>query len=166
MNATTFASTIKKYSIYLFSIFILLAACDSDDNENITDDDYHSIDDDYFGDNDCDLLAFEDYDTYELGSDFEFSITDAYIEENCMFLSITYSGCEENITVILVDQGVVMESFPVQKNVKFIVTTDVTDCLPFFEANISFNLIPLRVANESQINFNLEGFSEQLLYTY
>lgn len=166
MNTLTFATAFKKCVIYFFSAFILLLACDSDDNQNLTDDDYHSIDDDYFGDNNCDLLAFEDYDIYELGSDFQFSITDAYIEEDCMIISVSYSGCEEDITTILVDQGVVMESFPVQKNVKFIVTTDITDCLPFFETTISFNLIPLRVANESQINFNLEGFAEQLLYTY
>ena len=148
--------------LLLLSLFFTIA-CNNDDGGSETDDNYHSIDDDSFQ---CDLLAFEDADAYELGSDFPFSITQALIQEDCMIISISYSGCVEDITAILVDEGIVMESFPVQKNVKFIITTSVSDCLPLYETTISFNLIPLRVANESQINFNLESFAEQLLYTY
>lgn len=163
MKKSTKILPIKTYLIFIFSIFILLSACDNDDN-GYHDDDIHTDDDltsEY-----CDLLAFEDEAVYELGSEFQFTITDVEMEDHCLIITVNYSGCEEDISAILVDEGVIMESFPEQRNVKFIVTTDVTACLPDFSNSFSFNLMPLRIHETGQINFNLDGYPNQILYTY
>lgn len=148
----------KKLSVLIFPLFCFLAACMVDDNVPIHSDDFAS--------ENCDILAIANNNLFKSESNFFYFIDSVSLEENCLLIGLQYSGCNQEIQALLVDEGVILESSPIQRNIKVVINTEITGCEPMFYKMVSFDLVPLQADNENQISFNLEGYNQALLYTY
>jgi hypothetical protein len=148
----------KKLSVLIYLSICCSFACNNDDDFNIDPNDLVS--------ENCDINAIENTSLYNSNNEFPYNIESVSLTSKCLLINIRYSGCIENIEALLVDEGSILESFPVQRNIKLVVTTEVTECEPLFYKSFSFDLKPLQVAYENQISFNLEGYNQAVLYTY
>jgi hypothetical protein len=152
-----FSSILPSNFLIIFS-FLLLIHCNNDDDIVINPDDLVS--------ENCDQLAIVDQNLYENGSNFQYWIDSAYIEAHCLMIGVEYSGCISNIEALLVDAGSIMESLPAQRNIKLIITTEITGCEPLFYKSFSFDLTPLQVTGDNQVSLNLSNYNQSILYTY
>ncbi len=114
----------------------------------------------------CDVKAIVSEDMYTNGPNAFHMIESVELKNHCLYISYSSSGCSGvSWEVQLVDEGVVMESFPVQKNIRIALTNNEA-CQAVFQKDVWVNISPLQVNGESKINFNLEGWDEQILYEY
>lgn len=94
------------------------------------------------------------------------TILDAKIEGDCLTIEFGASGCSgSSWTWELIDQGVVMESFPVQRNIKFSLNNPEM-CAAYFERSVSFDLNPIKDDSYNQIKLNISRYETQLLFEY
>lgn len=115
--------------------------------------------------NKCEQLAVANKELYQQDSDFV-TIVSAAIIGDCLTVEFSASGCSgESWTYQLADAEEILESFPIQRNIKFILDNQEA-CLAVFTRTASFDLRPLRGGNSSEIRLNLTGFEEQLSYMY
>ena len=114
----------------------------------------------------CSVKAIESENIYANGPAAQHFIESVKLTNDCLYISYTSSGCSgDSWEVQLVDEGVVMESLPVQKNIRLSLTNE-EDCQAVFKKELWVDLSPLQVSSESKINFNLEGWNDQILYEY
>ena len=114
----------------------------------------------------CDAFAIVDDSAFDNNESSFFEIISANIEDDCLNIEISASGCSgETWEIELFSNTVINESLPVQRGLKLILTNNEA-CLAVFTRQTSFDLIALQVEGEYQINFNLEGFENMLNYTY
>ena len=112
----------------------------------------------------CDQSVVIDSDLYvNLNSD---TFSHAEIVDDCLQIEITSSGCSgESWEFKLVDSGVVAESLPEQRNLKFKLVNEEL-CLAIFSREVSFDLTPLQVDGSNEVVLNIEGFNTSLSYKY
>ncbi len=103
---------------------------------------------------------------YEETMDSGVVIESADIMDDCLHIFINASGCDSNNWEFdLIDSGLVAESSPVQRfiKLKFI---NPESCLAVFTKSLTFDLFEVRVEGESQIEIQLDGFNDTLIYNY
>lgn len=94
------------------------------------------------------------------------SIISAEINGDCLTIEYGASGCDGSTwETALYDAGVVMESFPVQRNIRFSVINN-EDCDAYFTKQVSFDLRTIQVTSEGEVRLNLDNFADQLSYVY
>lgn len=114
----------------------------------------------------CSMKAIQSESIYNDGPAAQHTIESVDLTNNCLHITYASSGCSgESGEIQLVDQGVIMESFPVQKNIRLSLMNE-EECQAVFQKDIWVDISPLQVNGESKINFNLEGWGEQILYEY
>jgi hypothetical protein len=92
-----------------------------------------------------------------------YTITAVKIEGNLLTLKISSSGCSGNSwKAVLVDANEILESYPVQRNVKLALENS-ESCLAVFEKEFTFDITILK-AGFSEVILNLEGWSTQINY--
>ena len=140
-----------KYLRYII-IFLILSttfSCQESENQSIT----------------CDKTVIIDNNLYKNGPDGYFFFNDVYIEDDCLIIEFSASGCSgESWELALFDAGVVKESYPVQRDIRMSLKNN-EDCLAIFTRTVSFNLIPLR-NDDPRIYLNLKDWDELLEYRY
>lgn len=95
-----------------------------------------------------------------------FVIDTAFITNHCLNITIGASGCDgSSWGGALYDEGVIMESYPIQRNIKFVLTNEEL-CLAYFTKTFTFDLQPTQANYEDNIYFNIDGWSGSLLYEY
>jgi len=95
-----------------------------------------------------------------------YSITDVVLEGDLLKLSIGSSGCSGDTWVpILVDSGDVLESFPVQKQLKLNLVNQEA-CLAVINKTYEFDLTTIQLEDYDTIILNLEGWNESITYYY
>lgn len=100
---------------------------------------------------------------YEQTNTNNYTILDVKLNGNELTLKIGASGCNSNSwQATLVDSGLVLESFPVQRNIKIALENNEA-CLAYFEVEYTFNIQSL-VDNLAPVNFNLEGWNQVINY--
>ena len=103
---------------------------------------------------------------YDNGPDDHVQITNAEIMDNCLKITFGASGCSgDNWIVELYDASVVLESFPVQRNIRLSLDNK-EDCLAFFTREISFDLTPIEIEEYETIILNLKDFDRSIRYEY
>ncbi len=112
--------------------------------------------------NTCDNLVEINGDLYDNSTERNYTILDVSWDGTCLKINFSSGGCDGSTWVTrLIDQGVVMESFPVQRNVKMILENEeLCDALPVQEH--SFDMSPILAQND-KIYLNIEGYNKQVL---
>ena len=95
-----------------------------------------------------------------------FVIESAFIEDDCITIVVSASGCDSNSWDFdLIASTEVAESNPIQRflKLKFINTEA---CLAYFTKEFSFNLTSVQIDNENQIRLNLQNYEGEIVYSY
>ncbi len=92
-----------------------------------------------------------------------YTITDVKLENNLLTLKISSSGCStEDWNAVLIDANEILESYPVQRNIKLALENNEA-CLAVFEKEFTFNILTLK-EDFSEFYLNLEGWNTQIHY--
>lgn len=90
-------------------------------------------------------------------------ITDVHLNENLLTIKISTSGCNSNNwKAVLIDANEILESFPIQRNIKLYLENNEA-CLAVFEKEFTFNISILK-EGFSEIVLNLNGWNNQINY--
>ena len=115
---------------------------------------------------DCDRFAIADNDAYENSNSAFFNIISAQVNGDCLDIEIGASGCNGATWILQAFSPLdVMESLPVQRNLRAVLINDEA-CLAVFTRTFSFDLRNLQVEGTQQVSFNLQDYSEPILYSY
>ncbi len=114
---------------------------------------------------DCDSPVLVDADLYDSAPSDEFQFHSVSIDGNCLKLAVQYGGGCEEVIFQLIDASVVMESFPIQRNVRLSLE-DNDPCEALVTQELSYDLTPLQVDGYSKIILNLQDFDGNLVYNY
>lgn len=114
----------------------------------------------------CDQQLIIDEDYYNNLESENFSFIYIEVQQDCLFIDLSASGCDGNSWEYkLVDSGNIAESSPEQRYLKFELINNEA-CAAVFSRNITFDLLPIRVAGSNEIILNIEGYQEALIYSY
>lgn len=92
-----------------------------------------------------------------------YTITNVQLTENELTVKISSSGCSgDSWKAILVDANLILESFPIQRNIKLALENNEA-CLAVFEKEFTFDISTLKEDYES-LYLNLEGWNSQIFY--
>ena len=92
-----------------------------------------------------------------------YRISDVQLNGNNLTIKISSSGCDSNSwKAILVDANVILESSPIQRNIKLSLKNDEA-CLAVFQKEFTFDISILK-ENFDSLFLNLEGWDSQILY--
>ncbi|NNE32186.1 MAG: hypothetical protein HKN40_07440 [Winogradskyella sp.] len=138
------------FAVFICALTLLSTQCDEDDILS-------SI---------CDFEVLIDNEAYTNAESGNYSLNEAYIEADCLFINISASGCDGSTWEMhVIDSGNVAESVPSQRFLKFQFINN-ESCLAVISKVRSFDLTPLRVAETDELVLNIENFPESLLYSY
>lgn len=143
---------IIKKSVFCFCLvmFLMNTQCDDDD----------------FIASPCDQVVIVDSGFYELAESDLYTLISAQIEDHCLAINVSASGCNSNSwSMVLVDSGNIAESSPEQRFLKFVFSNE-EDCLAVFNQERSFDLSVLQIMGSNEVILNIENFPEAFVYTY
>ncbi len=93
-----------------------------------------------------------------------FTIKNAFIKGDSLYIDITSGGCSGRSWVIrVVDAGVVAESYPVQRFIKIFLENNEL-CKALITRRFTIDLTPIKLSGEDKISINLERWRGSLLY--
>jgi hypothetical protein len=113
----------------------------------------------------CDYEPIADGDLFQTAPDDPFTFIAIQVDGDCLIVKFSYGGGCVETDVNLIDADIVMESYPVQKNIRLSLN-DTDDCEAIVTVERSYNLVPLRAQGEDKISFNMAGWDAALLYEY
>ncbi|MEN7551075.1 hypothetical protein AAG747_24350 [Rapidithrix thailandica] len=112
---------------------------------------------------DCKQQVIIDKDRYLQTPSDEFSIFKATLKNDCLLLTVRYSGGCGTTDWKLIDSGERLGQVPVQRNIR-LTLKDEDPCEAYLAKELSFDLSPLKVKGENKISISLEGWDKKLIY--
>jgi hypothetical protein len=138
----------KYLSLFLLTIF-LNQSCDNNTAVDVN--------------NNCDFEVEIDANKYTNEISDEFTINDISLNEECLVINYSGSGCDGNSwNLQLIDSGEIAESEPLQRFLR-IVMEDNEDCEAYLTKEISFDISSLKDGNEVYI-LNFQDYDQTILY--
>ena len=139
-----------KFYAWIIFLFIILNACDSDDKPAASSCDYMT-----------EIVSDVEFNQIETAN---YNIFAVAVEDDCLLLTYASSGCNpDNWTENLVSAD---ENNPEsQRRVKMRLINN-EECEAVFQKTVSFDLIPLRVNSQHEIQLNIEGWPDIVDNTY
>ena len=114
----------------------------------------------------CNELAVVNEVKYNQTTTTNYTITKVVLNGDCLEVTVSSSGCDpNNWDMNMIASENVMESFPVQRNAKIQLVNNEA-CSAVFQKTVSFDLIPLRVQGQSQVQIHLQSWSTTIMYQY
>lgn len=114
----------------------------------------------------CDVTVVLDNSNYQTTESDFYSLESAEIEDDCLRVNISASGCDGSTWVLtLVDSEDIAGSMPPQRYLKLSLANNEA-CLAVFNKEQSFDIRPLRIDGINEVLLNIEDFPELLIYTY
>jgi len=113
----------------------------------------------------CPNAVVVDSDSYASFPNDAALITSVAIDGDCLLISVQYGGGCEDLEYNVVGQGAVMQSSPVQRDIRFSFS-DTDNCEALVTMELMFALFPTRADGENEVILNLQGWSESLSYKY
>lgn len=114
----------------------------------------------------CGTDVIVDNDIYEIAESDYYTIGDIVINDDCLTVTISASGCDpNNWEMTLIDSEAIAESMPPQRYLKLTTYTNEA-CLAVFNKEETFDLRPLRLDGVNEVLLNIEGVEELISYTY
>lgn len=143
-----------KSVFFLSLLFILLIiSCSKDDERGR----------EYIGD--CDLQTVVSSNIFENSTSDEFKINSIKIENNCLLINFSASGCDgETWTVQLIDSEAILESNPPQRHLKFMIENN-ESCEAYITKDQSFDVSNLKV-DGNQVQLNITNAEQNTIYKY
>ena len=94
-----------------------------------------------------------------------YTILEAVLINNCIRVKVSSSGCDgSSWEAGMVDSESVMESMPVQRNIRFYLDNN-EECDAVIQKSFYFDLSPIQTS-DSEILINLQNWNQQLRYRY
>ncbi len=94
------------------------------------------------------------------------TILNAEIHDDCLYIEFGASGCSgKSWTWSLVDLGLIAESLPEQRSIKFSLKNKEM-CAAYFEKEVSFDISNLQISGSNEIILHLDDYEEALTYEY
>ena len=106
-----------------------------------------------------------DQDRYFNTSSDSFTLVGVRIQNHCLSINIEHSGGCKDAVGELVDEGVVMESFPPQRNTRFIFRLN-DSCESLIRQEFLFDLKPLQIVGVERLILRFADVDLKILYTY
>ena len=123
--------------------------------------DYYQV---FANQSNCDQNVIISPTEYDNAPNFPVYISDMKIVNNCLKIKYSSSGCSGNTWVVkLIDLGVVAESFPCQRTLRFSFYNEEI-CAAVFTKETSFNIEDLQIQGNNSVLLNISGNS--ILYEY
>ena len=96
----------------------------------------------------------------------QFSILSAILNESCLSVTINSSGCDgDRWGHDVVASTAIAESWPVQRYIK-IEFSNSEECDAVITKEVMFDLSTLQLSEYQEMIINLEGFEDQISFTY
>ncbi len=113
----------------------------------------------------CDFVTLVDTQEYNNAQDDHVTINSFNRTGDCLQINFSASGCDgESWEVTLIDAGIILESYPPQRNIRLHLKNK-ERCLAYFTKEYSFDLTPLRV-DGNQVQLNFAKADKNIQYTY
>ena len=119
--------------------------------------------DDTFNNNDRTIIV--DKILFINAPDDEFDFANVQIINDSIYLTVRYGGGCGEVEFKLIDSEAIMESNPVQRNIRLSFKDEDT-CEAYLTAELSFDLTPIRVTGANRVSINLTDWMEPLIYIY
>lgn len=115
----------------------------------------------------CDKDSVVNDDLFNNNESADVLITSAVIEDDCLYIEYSSSGCDASTWVADIYGSTEYDSSlqTINRLVRFNLQNDET-CLAVFTRFESFGLLDLQVEEVSSIVLNLDGWNEELVYEY
>lgn len=127
---------------------------------------FNACEEDKINKSDCDALVLLDSDKHQNGATAFYTILNASIKNDCLEIEYSASGCDgSSWSEEMVDAEVILESFPIQRNLKLLLDNKEA-CQAVFTKKVSFDLTPIQTEDYTKIILNIDGYDEPLLYNY
>ncbi|MEP5613653.1 MAG: hypothetical protein ABJP45_15485 [Cyclobacteriaceae bacterium] len=95
-----------------------------------------------------------------------YSIQSAVVTGFCLEIEFSSSGCSgDSWTWEMIDAGVILESFPPQRNFKLILENN-ESCQAVFTKKATFELTHLALSSYSEVKINLKNWDTQLVFSH
>ncbi|MBW2962824.1 hypothetical protein [Mesonia aestuariivivens] len=142
--------------IYIFfSLIGLLYACQEDDDNNVI-----------IKTNTCGESIIIDAENYNNAESDAVTITDITIDNDCLIVSFSSSGCDGNTWITqLIDSEAILESNPPQRKLRIILNNNEA-CLAVITKQKVFDLTELQIAESNSIFLKFDSLDEEFLYEY
>ena len=111
----------------------------------------------------CDNVVLIDEKKYESSVSDKFTLLGARIIESCLIVQIHYGGGCGDVTLDLIDAGVIMESEPLQRKIK-LVLDDQDNCEALVTKVFTFDISSLKLNLNNNILLRLDGWEKPILY--
>ena len=129
----------------------ILSCTNDDDNENPVD---------------CNFETVISAEQYANAPNDQLSIVDLEINENCLQITFSASGCDGNSwEVKLIDSEQILESLPVQRNLRLSLENN-EDCTAVPNKILTFDISELQITDDNQVYLNITNSDDQILYEY
>lgn len=140
----------KSIIITILIGFAFFCCSDNDDNET---------------QNNCDFETLISEEEFENAPNDQLAIQSLEIDENCLKISFSASGCDGNTwEVKLIDSGNILEAMPPQRNLRLSLMNNEA-CLAVITKEMSFNISNLKLEN-NQVMLNITNSDDSILYEY
>lgn len=138
---------------FLLFLCLLLSSCSNDDAPNDT--------------ISCGTSAvIVGNQTFEAIETNNYSIQDIVLNENCLEITISSSGCSpENWNMNLFSNTTFFDTFPLQRSAKIEVITNEA-CLAVFQKTLNFDLQPFQLEGQDAVIIFIEGWNTPINYQY
>ena len=114
---------------------------------------------------DCDATTIISHSIYNSAPNDELEINSLEIEDDCLKINFSASGCDgESWKLKLVDAGVIMESYPPQRNLRLSLKNE-EPCDGYFSREISFHINNLKTDGD-RVYLNITNSDKSILYIY
>lgn len=143
-------SFVKK--IFLL-VSILILSCNSDDDTNPIE-------------SNCESQAIIDLVTFQLIQTGNYGINSVIINENCIEIKISSSGCDPNnwtMNFKTVPSTTAVSPHLFHAKVELI---NNEECLAVYEKTRSFDLTPLQIQGQNSIQLQIQGWNTPVIYNY
>lgn len=137
----------KTILVFFSALFFLNTACSDDGG------------DDTGRATNCDLFVEVNESKYENEQSMHGNIDNVSIQGDCLVVEYGASGCDGSTwQPMLIDAGVIMESFPPQRNVRFVLKNEEA-CLAYFQEVTSFDIAALQVDGTNEVVLHVKDYS-------
>lgn len=138
----------KTSLLYSFLLLIIMSSCCEEDDASL--------------EPECGSFVVIDAAEYKNVSH-PLAIQSVAVDGSCLTTTFSFSGCDDDVSVKLVDEGTVSQTDPPGRNLKLLVS-EAGDCLAAFSKTASFDLAPALTAGTPRLHFNLEGWEKKIDY--
>ena len=113
----------------------------------------------------CGDYVFIGQNFYNNGPEDPFMLEDVSLEGDCLTLKVQYGGGCGGAEFTLVDKNDIVKTFPVTRYIR-LALKDQDNCEALITEDRIYDLSPLQIEGETQINLILQNWEGEIIYSY